>query len=87
MKAEEERKKTSSSVVFDLKTNPSNLIRPQATGKLETFEDDPRNKHKVVLRGVNDREVWTKQAEILIRQVGVIPFLGSVGYFYYDRKR
>ena len=71
VKAEEERTKNSRSVVFDLKTtNLNNLRRPQATGKLEVLEDEPWNKHKVVLGPVCDREVWTAQAEVLIRQVG-----------------
>ena len=66
VKAEEERTKTSRSMVFDLK---SNVQRPQAPGGREAVEDEPWNKHKRVLGGICNREIWTEQAEILIRQV------------------
>ena len=68
VKTEEKRSKTSKSVVFDKRT--SNLVlRPHAPGGEDTIEEESWNEHKWILSDVCYRELWTDQAEILIRQV------------------
>lgn len=68
VKTEEEKTKNSKSVVFD--TRASNLMaRPHAPGGGDIVQDDCWNKHKWVISDVCYREIWTDQAEILIRQV------------------
>ena len=68
VKAEEEKTKNTRSVVFDTRT--SNLVfRPHAPGGHDIIEEEPWNKHKWVISDVCYRELWTEQAEILIRQV------------------
>ena len=68
VKTEEEKTKNSKSVVFDTRT--SNLVpRPQAPGAGDIVQEESWNKHKWVISGVCYRELWTDQAEILIRQV------------------
>ena len=74
VKAEEEKTKNSKSVVFDNRT--SNLVlRPQAPGAADIVEEESWNKHKWVISDVCYRELWTEQAEILIRQVHLARFL------------
>lgn len=68
VKAEEEKNKNSKSVVFDTRT--SNLpLRPNAPGGQDIIEEECWNEHKWVISGLRYRELWTEQAEILIRQV------------------
>ena len=68
VKTEEQKSKTSKSVVFDTRT--SNLVlRPHAPGGEDSNEGESWNKHKWVISDVCYREMWTEQAEILIRQV------------------
>lgn len=68
VKTEEEKTKNNKSVVFDTRT--SNLVlRPQALGAGDTVQEESWNKHKWVISDVCYRELWTDQAEILIRQV------------------
>ena len=68
VKTEEEKTKNSKSVVFDTRT--SNLVlRPQAPGARDMVQEESWNKHKWVISDVCYRELWTDQAEILIRQV------------------
>lgn len=72
VKTEEKRSKTSKSVVFDKRT--SNLVlRPHAPGGEDTIEEESWNEHKWVLSDVCYRELWTDQAEILIRQGQFLP--------------
>lgn len=68
VKTEEHKNKTGKSVVFD--TRISNLVlRPDAPGGEDSPEGESWNKHKWVISDVCYRELWTDQAEILIRQV------------------
>ena len=68
VKTEEQKNKTGKSVVFDTRT--SNLVvRPDAPGGEDRPEGESWNKHKWVISDVCYRELWTDQAEILIRQV------------------
>ena len=68
VKTEEEKTKNSKSVVFNTRT--SNLaLRPQAPGAGDIVQEESWNKHKWVISDVCYRELWTDQAEILIRQV------------------
>ena len=68
VKTEEEKTKNSKSVIFD--TTTANLVlRPQAPGGENVTEDESWNKHKQQISSVCYRELWTEQAEILIRQV------------------
>ena len=68
VKTEEEKTKNSKSVVFDSRT--SNLVlRPQAPGAGDIVQEESWNEHKWVISDVCYRELWTDQAEILIRQV------------------
>ena len=68
VRTEEERTKNSKSGIFD--TRSSTLIpRPQAPGAQNVVDEEPWNKHKRVIGDVCSRELWTEQAEILIRQV------------------
>lgn len=68
VKTEEEKTKNSKSVVFDSRT--SNLVlRPHAPGGQGIIEEEGWNKHKWEISDVCYRELWTEQAEILIRQV------------------
>lgn len=68
VKTEEEKTKNSKSVVFDTRT--SNLVfRPQAPGAGDIVQEESWNEHKWVISDVCYRELWTEQAEILIRQV------------------
>lgn len=70
VKTEEQKNKTSRSVVFDTRT--SNLVlRPHAPGGEDSNEGESWNKHKWVISDVCYRDLWTEQAEILIRQVGL----------------
>ena len=63
--------------MFETKTsNLDNLSR--GPGSESTIEQkgrgnqtEPLNKYKRVISGVKNREIWTAQAEILIRQVTV----------------
>jgi len=72
VKAEEEKTKNTRSVVFDTRT--SNLVfRPHAPGGRDIIEEEPWNKHKWVISDVCYRELWTEQAEILIRQGQFLP--------------
>ncbi|KAJ7392503.1 Cilia and flagella associated protein 46 [Desmophyllum pertusum] len=72
VKTEEEKTKNSKSVVFDTRT--SNLVlRPQAPGAGDIVEEESWNKHKWVISDVRYRELWTDQAEILIRQGQFLP--------------
>ena len=68
VKAEEEKNKNTKSVVFDTKTS-NLLLRPQAPGSQDFLEEESWNKYKRVISDVCYRELWTEQAEILIRQV------------------
>lgn len=80
VKTEEEKTKNNKSVVFDTRT--SNLVlRPQAPGAGDTVQEEPWNKHKWVISDVCYRELWTDQAEILIRQVlsAVLPVILKTG--------
>ena len=68
VKTEEEKTKNSKSVIFD--TTTANLVlRPQAPGGENVTEDESWNNHKQPISSVCYRELWTEQAEILIRQV------------------
>ena len=68
VKTEEEKTKNSKSVVFDSKT--SNLVlTPHAPSGHDIIEEESWNKHKQEISDVCYRELWTEQAEILIRQV------------------
>ena len=68
VKTEEEKTKNSKSVIFD--TTTANLVlRPQAPDGENVTEDESWNKHKQQISSVCYRELWTEQAEILIRQV------------------
>ena len=68
VKTEEEKTKNSKSVVFDTRT--SNLVhRPHAPSGHDIIEEESWNKHKREISDVCYRELWTEQAEILIRQV------------------
>ncbi|XP_074608699.1 cilia- and flagella-associated protein 46-like [Acropora palmata] len=72
VKTEEQKSKTSKSVVFDTRT--SNLVlRPHAPGGEDSNEGESWNKHKWVISDVCYREMWTEQAEILIRQGQFLP--------------
>ena len=80
VKTEEEKTKNNKSVVFDTRT--SNLVlRPQAPGAGDTVQEESWNKHKWVISDVCYRELWTDQAEILIRQVlsAVLPVILKTG--------
>lgn len=68
VKAEEEKNKNSKSVVFDTRTS-NLLLRPNAPGGQDIIEEECWNEHKWVISGLRYRELWTEQAEILIRQV------------------
>ena len=79
VKTEEEKTKNSKSVVFDTRTS-SLVLRPQAPGAGDIVQEESWNKHKWVISDVCYRELWTDQAEILIRQVlsaGVLVILKS----------
>lgn len=72
VKAEEEKSKNNKSVMSEART--SNLvIRPQAPGAADIVEEESWNKHKWVISDVCYRELWTEQAEILIRQGQFLP--------------
>ena len=74
VKAEEEKSKNNKSVMSEART--SNLvIRPQAPGAADIVEEESWNKHKWVISDVCYRELWTEQAEILIRQVQLTEWL------------
>ena len=79
VKTEEEKTKNSKSVVFDTRTS-SLVLRPLAPGAGDIVQEESWNKHKWVISDVCYRELWTDQAEILIRQVlsaGVLVILKS----------
>ncbi|CAH3151990.1 unnamed protein product [Porites lobata] len=72
VKTEEEKTKNSKSVIFD--TTTANLVlRPQAPDGENVTEDESWNKHKQQISSVCYRELWTEQAEILIRQGQFLP--------------
>ncbi|KAL9983920.1 hypothetical protein ACROYT_G006166 [Oculina patagonica] len=72
VKTEEEKTKNTKSVVFDTRT--SNLVlRPHAPGAGDIVQEESWNKHKWVISDVCYRELWTGQAEILIRQGQFLP--------------
>ena len=74
VKAEEEKSKNNKSVMSEART--SNLvIRPQAPGAADIVEEESWNKRKWVISDVCYRELWTEQAEILIRQVQLTEWL------------